>query len=287
MFLGLQKPITANWKHIDRSVRQQLNAWNEPAPVFERSLFAHELFDLFLTNTETERICVKSTNYSRLKGNHLFTMTVEKLKVFLMILLVSEYAGLSRQDMYWERREGCHNLVVIAMMTKTEFLECKRYLYQIDKNALNSSDKFAKVRLLFNAINKQCILNYQFTQHVSIDKRIVPYFGKHGTKQYIHGKPIKFGFKLWVIATPLEYFIRFRPYAGNDSILPEYENIELGLGVSLVVNLVSKLPVMQTSNYHFVMDNYITSLALLRHLSAMELAAKGMVRAHRVENAPL
>ena len=143
------------------------------------------------------------------------------------------------------------------------------------------------MRLLFNAIKKQCILNYQFTQHVSIDKRIVPYFGKHGTKQYIHGKPIKFGFKLWVIATPLEYFIRFRPYAGNDSILPEYENIELGLGVSLVVNLVSKLPVMQTSNYHFVMDNYITSLALLRHLSAMEVAAKGMVRAHRVENARL
>ena len=228
MFLGLQKRITANWKHIDRSVQQQLNVWNERAPVFERSLFPHELFDLFLANTETERICVKSTNYSRLKGNHLFTMTVEKLKVFLTILLVSEYAGLSRQDMYWERREGCHNLVVIAMMTKTEFLECKRYLYQIDKNALNSSDKFAKVRLLFNAINKQCILNYQFTQHVSIDKPIVPYFGKHGAKQYIHGKPIKIGFKLW--ATPLGYCIQFRSYACKGLILQEYENIGQGLG---------------------------------------------------------
>ena len=44
---------------------------------------------------------------------------------------------------------------------------------------------------------------YQPTQHVSVDKSIVPYSDKHGAKQYIHGKTIKFGFKLWVMATPL------------------------------------------------------------------------------------
>ena len=29
---------------------------------------------------------------------------------------------------------------------------------------------------------------------------MVPYFGRHGAKQYIHGKPIKFGYKLWVMS---------------------------------------------------------------------------------------
>ena len=48
-----------------------------------------------------ERICVESTNYARLKDNHMFTMTVEKLKTILTILLVSGYAGLPRQEMYW------------------------------------------------------------------------------------------------------------------------------------------------------------------------------------------
>ena len=116
-----------------------------------------------MTNTEKERIRVDSTNYARLKGNHMFTMTVEKLKAFLSILLVSEYAGLTRQEMHWERREDCLNLVVSAMMTKTEFLECKRYLHLADNNTLNSSDKSAKVRPLFNVINEQCILNYRLT----------------------------------------------------------------------------------------------------------------------------
>ena len=142
------------------------------------------------------------------------------------------------------------------MMTKTEFLECKRYLHLADNNALNSSDIFAEARPLLNTIDEQCILNYPPTQHVSVDKSMVPYFGKHGANQYIHGKPIKFRFKLWVMATPLGYCIQFCPYASKDSILLEYENIGLGLGTSVVANLVRKLTVMQTSNYQIVMDEW-------------------------------
>ena len=138
-------------------------------------------------------------------------------------------------------------------------------------NRLNSSYKFAKVLSLFNAINEQFIL------HVSVEELMVPYFGKHGEKHCIHGKPKKFGFKLWAMATPLEYCIQFRPYTGKDSILQEYENIGLGLGASVVAKLVSKLPVMLTSNYHVDMDNYFTSPALLRHLSTMGVAATGTV----------
>ena len=123
-----------------------------------------------------ERICIQSSNCARLKGNHMFTMAVEKLKACLAILLVSGYAGLPRQQVYWERVADCHNLVTSAMMTKTEFLECKRYLHVPDNNGLNSSDKFSKVQPFFNAINEQCIVNYQPTQHVSVDESMVPYF---------------------------------------------------------------------------------------------------------------
>ena len=44
----------------------------------------------------------------------MFSMTVEKHKAFLAILLVCEYAGLPRQETYWERRADCHNLEVSA-----------------------------------------------------------------------------------------------------------------------------------------------------------------------------
>ena len=79
-----------------------------------------------------ERICVESTNYTCLKSNHMFIMTLEKLKAFLMVLLVSGYARLPRQ-MYWE-----------TMMTKTEFLESEQYSHLADNNVVNSSHKFTK-----------------------------------------------------------------------------------------------------------------------------------------------
>ena len=83
------------------------------------------------------------------------------------------------------------------------------------------------------------------------------------------------------------YCIQFWPYTGKDSILQGYENIGLGLETSVVANLVSKLPMMQTSDYHIALDNYFTSPALLRHLSAMEVAATGTMWANQMENAPL
>ena len=164
-----------------------------------------------------ERISVESTNFACLKRNHMFTMTIENIKAFLTALLVSGYAKLPRQEMYWENWEDCHNLVASAMMERTEFLECKRYL--TDNNALNSSDKFARVRPLLNAINEQCILNYKPTQQVSVGESTITYFGKHEANQYMHGKTIKFGFELWIMATPSLYCIQFLPYPGKDSII--------------------------------------------------------------------
>ena len=118
---------------------------------------------------------------------------------------------------------------------------------------------------LFHDINEKCILNYQPNQYVSIDESMVPYFGKYGAKEYINGKPIKFRFKLWVMASPLGYCIQFRPYAGKDSILQEYENVGLGLGASVVANIASKITVTPTSNYQIVKENYSKNPALLRH----------------------
>ena len=74
-----------------------MNAWNEPASAFERNLLPQELFELFLTNTEMDRICVEKTNYTRWKGTHMFTITVEKHKAFLTILLVGGYAGYTKK----------------------------------------------------------------------------------------------------------------------------------------------------------------------------------------------
>ena len=76
-----------------------------------------------------EKIRVVSTNYAHLKGNFTFTITVEKLRVFLTILIVSEYA-YSANDIYiWQ-------IITLSII---------------------------QVRPLFSATNEQCNLDYQPT----------------------------------------------------------------------------------------------------------------------------
>ena len=112
---------------------------------------------------------------------------------------------------------------------------------------------------------------------------MVPYFWWHDCNQHMQIKPVKFGYKLWVAATPLGYAIQFYPYAGKDA---NYDK-DLGLGGSVVMSLVSKFPSIPKSSYHVVMDNFFTSPSLLRLLKSKGIAATGTVRSNRTENSPL
>ena len=103
-----------------------------------------------------------------------------------------------------------------------------------DNENLDKTDRFAKVRPWFDAINQQYVAHYKPEQHLRVDESMVPYFGKHGAEQYIHGKLIKFGYKLWVLAKPLGYCVQFRPHAGKDTQLVVYDNIGLGVGGAVV-----------------------------------------------------
>ena len=85
---------------------------------------------------------------------------------------------------------------------------------------------------------------------------MVSYFGKRGAKQYTHGKPIKFGYKMWVMDKPLEYCIQFRPYSGKDAAFTEYGSIGFGLGAAVVAHLLKMLSPHPGSNYHAVMVNF-------------------------------
>ena len=120
-------------------------------------------------------------------------------------------------------------------------------------------------------------------QSVSIDESMVPYFGRHGCKQYMRNKPVKFGYKFWVAATLLGYAIQFYSYPGK------IENFDssLGLGGCVFATLAEKLPSQVGSNYHIIMNNFFTSSNLQRILNAKGIAATGTVRINRVEKAPL
>ena len=52
--------------------------------------------------------------------------------------------------------------------------------------------------------------------HFSLDEAMEPYFGHHGMKQFIKGKPICYGFKYWCLARSDGFLVQFYPYTGAE-----------------------------------------------------------------------
>jgi len=66
-----------------------------------------------------------------------------------------------------------------------------------------------------------------YSQTLRVDESMSPYFGRHGAKQYIHGKPIKFRYKMWVLVSRLRYAVQLYPYQRAGTI-----DKELGLSLN-------------------------------------------------------
>eukprot|EP00745_Piridium_sociabile_P034386 TRINITY_DN59073_c0_g1_i2.p1 TRINITY_DN59073_c0_g1~~TRINITY_DN59073_c0_g1_i2.p1 ORF type:complete len:383 (+),score=75.54 TRINITY_DN59073_c0_g1_i2:2-1150(+) len=166
-------------------------------------------------------------------------------------------------------------------MTRNRFDLLMKYLHLADNGHLQQGDKFSKVRPLYNLLNVRFVKFFPLTQDLSIDESMIPYFGKHSMKQCIRGKPIRFGYKQWVLATPLGYAIYLSPYQGAAA---GYDKT-LGLGHSVVIDLVSQLPPALPFSVFF--DNFFTGMALLQDLTERKLGATGTVRTNRIDHCPL
>ena len=78
-------------------------------------------------------------------------------------------------------------------------------------------------------------------------------------RQYLPKKPIKWGFKYWVVADPTGYTLDFDLYCGRRRISPISEN---GLTHDVVMDHTESF---QFQGYFVFFDNFYTSPTLLLH----------------------
>ena len=105
---------------------------------------------------------------------------------------------------------------------------------------------------------------------------MIPYYGRHSAKQYIHGKPVRYGFKVWSLCSSDGAGLTFEPYCGSDTKIVDEK---MGQGPNVVLDLVSKSRISRGSSVYF--DNLFTSFPLLDRLSEMEIAGTGTAHQNR------
>ncbi|XP_049315757.1 piggyBac transposable element-derived protein 3-like [Bactrocera dorsalis] len=209
----------------------------------QKEMSTVECFEL-LYSDDIVKFITDMTNLYALQRNHTLNVTSDEIRVYIAILLLTGYLTPKYMRMFWEVKSDTHNEVWASSIRQNRFFEIQQYLHLSDSTSLPPNDKFAKVRQYFTKLNVNFIANFEKAgfSHISINETIVPYFGRHGTKQHIHGKPIRFGYKLWSAATRHGYLVNCEPYQGASGPGLKMQS-ELGLGAAVILELYSRLPI--------------------------------------------
>ncbi|XP_045501113.1 piggyBac transposable element-derived protein 3-like [Colias croceus] len=151
-----------------------------------------EWFENFLDEDVISLLVSESNKYA-VKKNLPGNITTKDMKCFIGILLVSGYSWLPRRRMYWENSPDTKNELISSAMTRDRFDFIFRHLHVNDNQDLQ--DKYTKVRPLVTLLNKKFLEFSPLEEHYSVDEAMIPYYGRHGCKQHIKGKPIRYGLK--------------------------------------------------------------------------------------------
>ena len=170
------------------------------------------------------------------------------------------------------------------------YLEIKRYLHLNDNSDLEKipaadRGRLFKIRPLLEKLNKNFLKFDVFSENLSIDEQMVNYFGHNYLKQFMRGKPIRFGFKQWALCcSQTGYCYQMQVYEGKSLDIGN-EEVVTGLGALVVLKMVS---ILETPSVHKIyFDNFFTSFALMKHLQDIDVRATGTARFNRMNKCPI
>lgn len=243
-----------------------------PVQVFEK-IFDEEVTSLIISNTIL---------YANQNNRHNFQLDTVDLKKFIGVLILSGYHKLPREDLYWSYDEDVGMEMVSKSMSRQRYRDIKRNLHLVNNNEGGTTrDKMFKIRPLADVIMSKFLQWGVLHEHISIDESMVKYFGHHPAKQFIRGKPVRFGFKNWVAASSTGYCYTFDFYCGKSE-----EKSTDPLGSRVVKKLLEKMETDSASHQVFF-DNFFTSYNLLVDLKQKGFRATGTIRENRTKKCPL
>ncbi|KAK3911867.1 PiggyBac transposable element-derived protein 3 [Frankliniella fusca] len=154
----------------------------------------------------------------------------------------------------------------------------------------DNTDVLIRVRPLLQHILEKCRALPQHGTTFSIDESMVPYKGKKAgpLRQYIKGKPHKWGYKAFVLTSTTGIAYNFLVYSGSQTFEKEkiVEHPNLGVGGNVVAHLCEGIQNPRLSAVCF--DNFFTSLPLISHLqSKLGLMSIGTIRKNRTNGCPM
>ena len=193
---------------------------------------------------------LQKTSYADAAGGWT-DVTAEEMNRFIGLIIFMGIVKVSSIQHYWSTSTLYHGLWARHFMPRNRFKALLGMLHVTDPGLPDDGDKLRKIRPLLNHIRTRCQKLYQADMNVSLDERMVKSKGRSGMRQFIRNKPVRFGFKLWVMAeSSTGYTLDFSVYTGRRG-----NSTENGLAYDVVLMVCESL---YNQGYHVYFDNFFT-----------------------------
>jgi hypothetical protein len=196
----------------------------------------YDFFKLFVDDNFINEVVEASQRYAVRKNRPelLPKLTHDNIRLTHAIMYMTGYITPSNRRMYWERRGDTMNVQVKKAMSETTFSSIITNTAFVQRTEPDPLDRYWKVRPLFNQLNTTAKKWVQHPEKVSIDEGMVKYYGPHPLKQFMRGKPHRFGYKIWILASSTGELLACQPYGGSTTNIPDYG---LGQGPNVIMGL--------------------------------------------------
>jgi hypothetical protein len=204
-------------------------------------------------------------------------LTTDDINHFLGIMLFSGYHSVPSERDYWSAQPDLHVPIIAETMSQNRFRLIKRSIHLADNHNLTAGSKVAKVIPLYDILNRNLQQFGIFHPILSIDESMLPYYGKHSAKMFVRLKPIRIGYKLWMLTGSDGFPYSVEIYTGKSENQPPGP-----LGIRVVRQLLQVVQRVSSPSMHSVFfDNFFTSSDLLRQLREDGFKATGTIRSNR------
>ena len=240
-----------------------------------------QFYELFFDD-ELISFITEQTNLYANQNNVRLEMTDDELRTVFGGILLSGYSKLPHRRLYWCPSDDVPPLLSQSIR-RNRFDDILKNLHLADNTVLDLSDRMAKLRPFMSKLQERFRQNNYLDEHLSVDESMIPYYGRHYAKQYIRGKPIRFGFKNWAICSSTGYMYGFDIYAGKQ----DGSHYEFGLGGDVILGLLDQISVPPYAGHKIYFDNYFTSYRLMSNLGQLGYDAIATVRENRCGKCPV
>ena len=242
-----------------------------------------EIFELFVDNDVIELLVSQSRKYALFCNQPDPKISADEMKCAISILIVTGYNELPGRDFYWDSQKDIRNFMVSESMRRDRFRQIVKFLHCADNTQPIVGDKMCKLRPLMDLFKSKFIKNWVPEEHLDYDESMIKYFGKHSCKQFIRGKPIRFGYKMWCLNSVSGYLVSFDMYQGkNPRANTAYEN-DFGKCAAPLMCMIDEFPEnLKKLPFKFYFDNLFTNFNLLFNLRQRGYDGMGTMRENRI-----